>query len=43
MPAQVQAVAHLVFAHAFVDATRVSLAVPIAVVVLAAVGCLGFG
>jgi MFS family permease len=37
---QVQALAHIVFAQVFVDAMRPTLAVPIAVVVLAAVSCL---
>jgi EmrB/QacA subfamily drug resistance transporter len=41
VPAQLQGVAHLVFAQAFVDATRVTLLVPLLVVVLAAVACLG--
>ncbi|HEX6348621.1 MAG TPA: DHA2 family efflux MFS transporter permease subunit [Candidatus Dormibacteraeota bacterium] len=40
VPAQIAAVAHLVFAHAFVDATRAALLVPITVVVLAAMSCL---
>jgi EmrB/QacA subfamily drug resistance transporter len=41
VPAAIQAVAHQVFAHAFVDATRVSLLLPIAVILLAAVASLG--
>jgi hypothetical protein len=41
VPAAVQAVAHQVFAFAFVDATRVSLLLPIGVVLLAAVASLG--
>jgi EmrB/QacA subfamily drug resistance transporter len=41
VPAAVQAVAHQVFAHAFVDATRVALLLPIAVVLVAAVATFG--
>jgi EmrB/QacA subfamily drug resistance transporter len=37
----IQQLAHDVFANAFVSAMRPSMAVPIAIVVLAAVGCLG--
>jgi EmrB/QacA subfamily drug resistance transporter len=40
VPAPVQQVAHLVFAHGFVDAMRVTLVLPIAVVVAAAMACL---
>jgi hypothetical protein len=40
LAAQVQALAHTVFAQVFVDAMRPTLAVPIAVVVLAALSCL---
>jgi hypothetical protein len=40
LAAQVEALAHTVFAQAFVEAMRPTLAVPIAVVVLAALSCL---
>jgi EmrB/QacA subfamily drug resistance transporter len=41
VPAAIQAIAHQVFAQAFVDATRVSLLLPIAIIFLAAVASLG--
>jgi EmrB/QacA subfamily drug resistance transporter len=41
VPAAIQAVAHQVFAHAFVDAARVSLLLPIGIIFLAAVATLG--
>src|SRR5919204_3536862 len=37
----IQQLAHDVFSHAFVSAMRPSMALPIAIVVLAAIGCLG--
>jgi len=40
LAAQVEALAHAVFAQVFVDAMRPTLAVPVAVVVLAALSCL---
>ncbi len=39
LPAQVQVVAHYVFTHAFVDAMHPTLVPPIAVLVVAAAGC----
>lgn len=40
VPEPLQAVAHEVFAHAFVDAARLAVLMPVAVVLLAALACL---